>query len=73
LNISPNHSVMIGDMEMDLEAGRRAGTLTIAILSGFLKRDNLQKLVHQPDFVFQDIAELGSNLAKIESAVQNRN
>ena len=44
-----NKIFMVGDMITDLQAAQSAGCRTIAVLSGFNTRDQLEK--HHPDFL----------------------
>lgn len=57
--------VMIGDMEIDLMAGKNTGVYTIGVLTGHLKREQIVK--YNPDFIFEDVNELAE---KIEEVIQ---
>ncbi len=46
---------MIGDMEMDIEAGKNAKIQTIGVTYGFLGKDIAR---HHPDYVIDDIEDL---------------
>jgi len=62
LNIMGAHSkstVMIGDrMETDILAGTGAGVETILVLSGFAKRDDVNKFAYQPSQIVDSVADL---------------
>ena len=62
LNILDAHSrsaIMIGDrMETDILAGTGAGIETILVLSGFAKRDEIDRFSYQPSRVVDSIADL---------------
>jgi pyrophosphatase PpaX len=55
LGVSPEHSVMVGDTEADVLAGKSAGTRTIGVTYGFGGQ-----LIYQfnPDYVLDDIESL---------------
>ena len=53
---SPEHAVMIGDSENDVNAGRRAGTRTCAVAYGFRTSDQLRKTA--PDVLIERFEEL---------------
>jgi pyrophosphatase PpaX len=54
-NEIPEHSMMIGDSNLDIEAGKNAGTKTARVTYGFHK-DKMHE--PQPDFFIGDIGEL---------------
>lgn len=58
LNKHPNTCVMIGDFPQDIQAGKQAGTKTVAILgvNGKYTKDRLRKL--EPDVTLNSIGEL---------------
>ncbi len=47
----------VGDTQMDVVAGKRAGCLTIFVLSGKDKRRDVRKWVVWPDFIAKDLKE----------------
>ena len=52
----PENTIMIGDSEADIQAGKQAGTKTALVLYGFGKKDIA--LSHNPDFVVKTPEEL---------------
>lgn len=54
-NIKAQNCLMVGDSPTDLQAGRRAGMTTIAVLTGIDGRDTLSPLA---DVVLDDIGQL---------------
>ena len=55
LKETPERAVMIGDSNVDIEAGKNAGTKTIRAVYGFHK-DYLHN--PEPDFIIKDISDL---------------
>jgi mannose-1-phosphate guanylyltransferase/phosphomannomutase len=53
-NIDLRRSWMIGDRTIDVEAGRRAGTRTIGVRTGYGTRDG--KIEVEPDFMCDDLS-----------------
>ena len=53
MNISPSESVYIGDAPSDIEAGKKAGTMTIAVLTGSHTEEKFRDV--QPDFVIPNL------------------
>ncbi len=60
LGNQPGEAVMIGDSPSDVEAGRRAGTATIAVLWGYRGRDLLA--ASRPDRIADSVEELAELL-----------
>ncbi len=56
----PEDAVMIGDSPADVEAGRRAGTATVAVLWGYRSREQL--VASAPDRLAASVGELGEIL-----------
>ena len=50
-------SIMIGDSERDIAAGKRAGCKTILVLTGKLTREDAGDLEFVPDYIAEDLAE----------------
>ena len=51
MNVEPEDTIYIGDAERDIEAGRRAGTKTIAALYGYIEADNNPELWQADHYV----------------------
>lgn len=43
LKVSPAKAAMVGDHPIDIEVGKRFGTITIGVLTGFYNRDGLEQ------------------------------
>lgn len=56
LGVRPEQSVMIGDTTIDLEAGKRAGTMTLAVTWGVHDRDTL--IAAKPDACIEKVSDL---------------
>ena len=65
--IHPKRIIMVGDMWMDIEAGKKTGALTIGVLTGFSSRGELETT--KPDFILESIADLPSILPEIINKV----
>lgn len=63
LNVRPESLVMVGDrLYTDIAMGSTAGVGTVLVLSGETKREDLPGAAYRPDFVCEDLAELGRML-----------
>ena len=62
LDVDPSEIAMVGDSLHDLDAGRAAGALTIAVLSGPASREDLEP---HADFVIAHIGDLPALLGRI--------
>jgi phosphoglycolate phosphatase len=56
MGVPPDQCVYIGDMGMDITAGRAAGMKTIGVLTGFETRRDLME--NHPDRIIESIADL---------------
>lgn len=50
-------SVMVGDTERDILAGKAAGCTTVLLLTGKLTREGAEKMKFPPDYVASNLAE----------------
>ena len=65
LSSQPEETVMIGDgLQVDILAGRNAGTHTLLVLSGSSSRVDLEKSPIKPDHVYEGLADLMNELTK---------
>lgn len=55
--IDLSESVMVGDTERDIAAGKSAGCRTVLVLTGKLTRDDVQHIPCKPDFVAETVVE----------------
>ncbi len=58
LNVVPEDAAMVGDSPGDIEAGKSAGTITVAATYGFSSKDHLATF--NPDHAIDDISEMVS-------------
>jgi pyrophosphatase PpaX len=56
LGVSPKECVVVGDSPLDVEAGRRAGSLTVAVLSDLYSRNQLENA--KPTVIVEDIGAI---------------
>ncbi len=56
LGYAPEQCVVIGDTTVDIQAGKRAGALTVGVLCGFGERPELERL--EPDLVLETTTQL---------------
>jgi phosphoglycolate phosphatase-like HAD superfamily hydrolase len=56
IGISPDCALMVGDSPLDIRAGRTAGVLTIAVLSGIASRGQLE--AEAPTAIIDDVSQL---------------
>lgn len=56
LELPPEQCIVIGDTSMDIRAGKRAGALTVGVLSGFGEARRLKR--HNPDLIVGTAIEL---------------
>jgi HAD superfamily hydrolase (TIGR01509 family) len=61
LGIEPNRCAYVGDTRVDIIAGRAAGMTTIAVYSGFERRDQVETA--QPDFLISGVDRLNEIIA----------
>jgi phosphoglycolate phosphatase len=59
--IPPERALFIGDMTVDIETGKNAGTHTCGVTYGFHGREKLEKA--QPDFLIDDFLKLRELIA----------
>ncbi len=52
----PHELVMVGDMTVDVNAGKNAGAYTVGVLTGYGTREQLAAL--KPDLVLESVADL---------------
>jgi ribonucleotide monophosphatase NagD (HAD superfamily) len=57
LGSSPAQTVMVGDgLDIDILAGKAAGTRTLFVLSGKDTRETLEQVSITPDYVYENLA-----------------
>jgi HAD superfamily hydrolase (TIGR01549 family) len=62
LKLSPKECVYVGDMIEDIEAGKKAGVKTIAVLSGVHSPEKLEK--EKPDYIFKSVLDIKKIIEK---------
>ncbi|MBI1977572.1 MAG: HAD-IA family hydrolase [Candidatus Omnitrophica bacterium] len=56
VRVSPQEAVLIGDSEIDVETGKRAGIRTVAVTYGFSSKPIIEQA--KPDFIYSDLNEI---------------
>jgi beta-phosphoglucomutase-like phosphatase (HAD superfamily) len=56
LGVSPKECVIVGDSPLDVEAGKRAGSLTVAVLSNLYSRRQLENA--KPTVIVEDLGTI---------------
>jgi phosphoglycolate phosphatase len=62
IDVPPERALMVGDHPMDVETGKRAGTLAAGVTTGRIGAEGFAHLA--PDFVATDVAALMSELKR---------
>lgn len=62
LSVSAEESIVVGDSYYDIEAGKRAGTKTIAVSYGYQPKE----LLKEADYLIDDLRELAHLVQEIE-------
>jgi HAD superfamily hydrolase (TIGR01549 family) len=68
LGARPQDCLMVGDSPADMEAGRRAGVKTCAVLYGYGKREALARF--EPDYWVEDLRQLAAQIPAPQAACQ---
>lgn len=56
LKVEPAETIIIGDTELDIQCGKRAGSKTCGVLFGYRTKEQLEK--EKPDFIISGLNEL---------------
>lgn len=56
LKVSEKEAVMVGDHIIDIQAGKRAGMMTIGVLTGKIKREGFEEA--GADYILRDVSEI---------------
>ena len=56
LKVSGEEAVMVGDHIIDIQAGKRAGMMTIGVLTGKIKREEFEEA--GADYILRDVSEI---------------
>jgi len=66
MDARPGDTAVLGDrLETDILAGRRAGLLTVLVLSGITDRDTLSGSEYQPDLIYDDVKDLHAHWKEV--------
>jgi len=60
LDVRTYDCAMVGDSVVDIQAGRNAGAITVAVLSGIFSFEELQK--QKPDLILENVTKLPDSL-----------
>ncbi len=66
LGVSIHDCAVVGDSTADIQAGKAAGSKTVAVLSGLFSREELE--AEKPDLIIENISILPWHLLKSGSA-----
>ncbi len=69
LGLKPQETIFVGDLPHDIQAGKRAGTLTCAVVN-FIGAEKGKRMVleqFKPDFIINHVKELPNLLMKLKS------
>jgi len=64
LSVAPRETLYVGDTAIDIRAGRAAGAMTAAVLTGFDDRATLKG--ENPDLLLEKVTDLRGMIAKLE-------
>ncbi len=68
LGVDPDQALMVGDrLETDILGANRMGIDSAAVLTGVTSREEIKNHQVQPDFIFEDIADLHQALKEVYS------
>jgi 4-nitrophenyl phosphatase len=66
MDAQPETTAVLGDrLETDILAGRRAGLVTVLVLSGVTDRDTLSSSEFQPDLIYEDVRGLHAHWKEV--------
>ncbi|MBN1331063.1 MAG: HAD family hydrolase [Candidatus Heimdallarchaeota archaeon] len=68
LGLNPQETIFVGDLPHDIQAGKRAGTLTCAVVNFQGAEEDKKRILHhfKPDFIINHVKELPLLLNQIE-------
>ncbi|MHA1212922.1 MAG: HAD family hydrolase [Candidatus Heimdallarchaeota archaeon] len=71
LGLTPEETIFVGDLPHDIQAGKRAGTLTCAVVNFRGAERSKKKILQQfkPDFIINHVKDLPKLLMNIEKSV----
>jgi phosphoglycolate phosphatase-like HAD superfamily hydrolase len=54
---------MVGDMDLDVNAGLNSGCITVGVLSGYASKEMMME--YNPDFIIESVKELQDIFPKL--------
>ena len=70
LGLYPEECIFVGDSQLDIIAGKKAGVKTVALYSGVSNKDTLAE--QGPDFVLDNLNSLVSLLSKLQKTDEGK-
>ena len=70
LNLKPEEVAVIGDTEMDVRAGKEAGSITVAVTTGVKTAEQLQ--AERPDYIIATLFEVPKILSGLVDVDKKR-
>ena len=69
LQLSPKETLYVGDLPHDIEAGKRAGILTVAVVNFHEAEEGKRAILakQKPDYIINHIKELPALIQTIEN------
>lgn len=64
-SVEPAQAIMVGDAQVDVEAGQRAGVDVVVVLTGNLNRKQAEDLGVKPEYIIDNISFLKGVLAQM--------
>lgn len=71
LGLNPNETLYVGDLPHDIQAGKRAGTKTVAVINFDGAKEGKREILEQfkPDYIINHVKDLPVLIEAIECAV----
>ena len=69
MDIPVKNLVMVGDMDLDINAGMNSGCVTVGVLSGYATKEMM--LEYNPDFIIESVRDLPDIFSKLISKINS--